>query len=288
MNKKNQIKPAIILCAIVAAVVLAIYFYASFVNGHVADRLSGRLLFVNDSDNLYLYDFKSKDILNITETVGADCCAEATFVSTDVIVMAGKAKIVKFSIEKKEIISEQVWDKGTILDFALCNKDERIYVLSVDNGTYYVSDEAGKEIYRSDNPIDIIEGAPSAHIIYASMTSKIIEINADNGNTVTLHSGDNTVIDMASSDTLIMHCVDNKGHIEAYSYNITKKRNNSCDINRQGLNITSVANVNDSIYIVSAVRNDKITLEVCNGSNMQELGAISAYRPKMILDYIQE
>lgn len=286
MNKKNQVKPALIICTIMAALVIVAFVITSMINRNVVKNTKGKMLYTEGSNGaVVVYDFKdkSKTVTSVTDTFVKD----ASFYS-DGFVFISDLRIGYYSFDTKKTDYYEIPGATELLaldssgdTIAFSYKDalnSYVSVAKISSGTLK-NEVICKDVIAVDDVC--LYGDKVLFCMKKTEGSVLYEIPTKGGQVKSLIKGEAaffTSLSKGGDNIFIIREKDKKGSVANYNYK--KKKITDEKAGNGDMDIKSIAGIYAAKYIACDGQ-----AYVCNGTNMQiiELGADNV----QILDYIE-
>lgn len=288
-NKKQHLKPALILCGVMLAIILVMYISSQKVNKNVAENMTGYMLYTADGGKLYLYDFNEHNTKEIAD--GAD---GAGFMTRDSIFIIKDNTLSLFHSEEgreEEIVSLET---GRILetDYSDSKKTTAVLWESESCQGIDIIDAEGKTQKNLINDISDItsicfsadgksiyfaQDTDSGSCIYALSvsgrdTQKIIDVKDVSVTGTDLYE-----------NTLYLSCTDNA----VYKLNLKTERLSKLEFCSDEYSCRDLCVAYETQYLVVSDKDGSKAIYVCNGSNMDKAD-LEHDKIIELLDYIND
>lgn len=274
MNKKEHLKPAFILCGVVAVVIIILFVVSGNVNKNVVKNLTGKVLYTEEGSGVRQYNFDDGTDTLISGDVSNACYGNFAggkifFAGTD------ENGIWNIYDEDKEVIY-QMPEKAEILGMTAYDKIfAAAYVM---DGEYSIVtyDTVGKkevQLMSSDKEIPALcmddEGE---QIYFAQMDGSdcvLKSVSVSGGNEQKILKGENERITcIAFRNDVLYMCEEKENSSTISQYNLSAKRAVTLEFSSDDYNCVTICPVYDKEYIVSSDKDGVFGVYVCNGSNM--------------------
>ncbi len=290
-QKKEQVKPALIMCAVVGVIIMIVFIAATSVNRNVVSNMKGSVLFYGDG--LKLYDFDSDELTDIA----GEGCFDARFMEQGKIIYAD-GNDNSFSIydtdENKSVTTVRT-ESGQIKELA-CSADYRTVALVVcDDGHYYINTYSGENfaetgtITESENEICGISFDENSKIYYTVYdgTDGYLEAIGISGGTPekVLKSEGERMTELCAAGDYVYITEEKPGDSDIVRYGIKSGKTTVLKFNSDDYNCAGIVAVSDGEYITAGDRDEGWGLYVCNGSNMVRVDAAGQYEILKVTDY---
>ncbi len=296
MNKKNykkNLKRSFIICGIMFVVILLIFAYAVSVNNKVAENMTGRLLYTNESE-LYVYDFDNKENVQpeaLKEVEVEDACFINASDICAAVLCRDKLQIIKCSEDSDE--GKVIFDETGVEEFINLEADrghEKLLAAYKTSDNYTVV----KTINISDGTVNDLVSSNEKDItfvcfnyngdgVYMSAKGKNTLIYSDRMELLCSVNGDAVISTALENGFIISKTDEYRYYYKFYTTNESESKLKFCN----GNNTYALCQLGDNKFIAGSDKNGNGDIYVCNGSNMDPVDAVNNDLKNIPLDYIQ-
>lgn len=296
MNKKNykkNLKSSFIICGIMFVVILLIFALSVSVNNNVAENMTGRLLYMNETE-LLVYDFDNKNILEpalLSDKNVADACLVTEDDICAAVLDGDKLEIItsKVASEKSAELFETDGVKRLITFEADRNKEK--ILLAYENTDNYT---VVKTINISDGIVNdlLMNNEKEITSVCFNYSGDGAYVSAKGTNTLIYSERMELICSIKGNAELVCAFKDgfviSKENEYRYLYKFYIAGGNEsglkfCD----GHNTYTICQVGDNKFIAGSDKSGNTDIYVCNGSNMDPVDAINNDLKNIPLDYIE-
>lgn len=269
MNKKHQLKPSLIMCVILAAVVLFVFAMATRVNKNVVKDYEGTILFVRqgkDNENgLMLYDFGTKE-LAIVSAAGNT----GFFPDKDTVVYAEEGVLYKYDINQKS--SSVYCDTGldSIIKVGFYEDNGTILVLGKTGADYVIESTDKKEIYRTQK--EITDFCGKYFTVADGEKSEVYEFFVSGSTPVSKADFEGRIESVSVTGNAAIFCLDGR----AVTKDLKFSRDGILRFSTSEYYVSRVVPVSDTQFLVTAKKDNGTDMYMCNGSNMVRIDELSS------------
>lgn len=306
-TKRYQIKPALILCGVMALFIVVIFVMAGNINRNVAKNMKGRILYDDVAPDgksaVVMYDFESGESVRISEKAGfADArggvfvrAGKAAFIATD----GGQSCIYIYDTEKGSAEAVAASDGAEYTDIDYSAGKDRFVCLCGDGAKWRIEEIAADGTKISEGPV--FESENRIYAINYSESGEEVYFVQDNGNGGgTLKSVKNSSVKtlyvsekspltgIEAANGALLVCEDGKDGRKIARYNDKRGSLNFLQFNSDGYECAAAAAVSSTQFVVSADAGGHFEIYVCNGSNMVKAEGINSGGDMMVTDYFSE
>lgn len=291
-KKKEQVKPALIMCAVVGIIIIVMFVAANSVNKNVVKNMKGRVLFYGDG--LKMYDFDNDKLTNIS----GQKCFDGMFTDDGRVVFAdGETNVFSIYDLNENKISETIpVDKGEIMNLAYSREKKMAALVICDGDRYMINTYGGDNFTETDTIVDseqeicgicFDEDDRIYYTTYNNGTGILESVEVSGGTPESkLRSDGVKLTDVCVRGDYVYVCEEKPGDSDIVKYGIKLGRVTVPKFNSDEYNCTSIVTVSDEEYISACDRDGKWGLYVCNGSNMVCIENAGTYDKIKVTDYI--
>lgn len=278
MNKKEHLKPAFILCGIVAAIIIILFIFSNNVNKNVVNNMTGRILYTETDGGVKQYSFDDD-----TDTLVSGDIENACFGNyvSDGIIFAGTDEYGVWNIYFSETgartdIFYTLPDKAVLI--ALTGRGSCMAAAYSDGGKYYITaydmekDKEYETLETEDELLSLCFDEECEKIYYTSFNGNesILESVRISGGAdeKLLEAGDERLTFIAFRNDTLYFCEDKDGKRTVSQYILQRNRATVLKFSSDEYNCRTICPVYDEKFIVSSDREGVYEIYVCNGSNM--------------------
>lgn len=290
MNKKNQIKPALIVCAVMALLIVVAFVITSLINRNVVKNTKGTMIYVVEASGkqeLMTYDFREKK--ESSTGIKADSIKDACYCDGSIAFIAdNKVGLYNteansteyFTMEEEaEYISIDFEDNTLCLGYRIGSK-YLVDIIELKNGI--ISGENLGEIAGKLKGICIYDNS----VFYVADNSKEsvfgeITFNTKTQNSI-LKTNDGKFTDLSIKSRNMFLVEQKNSDLVVVSYDFNKKKVSDEKTQESDKKINTVAAVYSRKYLAAS----EDGIYVCNGSNMQKVELSNLSKLK-VLDYME-
>lgn len=306
-TKRYQIKPALILCGVMALFIVVIFVMAGNINRNVAKNMKGRILYdeiaPDGSSAVVMYDFESGESVRISEKAGFDSARGGVFIGADktafIVTDGGQSGIYIYDVKKGSAETAAVTDKAEYIDIDYFAGKDR-FVCLFGGGTEWRIEEIAADgtkisegsVFESENRIYAVSYSESGEEIY------FVQDNGNGGGTLksvkdsrvkTLYVSEKSPITgIEAANGALLVCEDGKDGRRIAQYNDKRESLNFLQFNSDSYECAAAAAVSSTQFVVSADKGGHFEIYVCNGSNMVRAEGINSDGDMMVTDYFPE
>ena len=306
-NKRYQLKPALILCGAMAALIIVIFIMAGNKNRNVAKNMKGQLLYdevsADEKSAVVMYDFASGESLRISEEAGFDDAFGGVFAGENkaaFIARDGERNgIYIYDYAKKQSDVIALSDDIRYLDLDYCGKKNGFICLCSDVGEWRIEEISSDTDNKTENPLFISEN--EIYALKYSEEGDAVYFVHENGNgggvlkcvkgsqQTTLYVSEKTRLQgLEVLDKTILVCENGERGRKIAQYNAKRSALDSLKFNSDGYECAAVSAVSSTQFIVSADIGGRFEIYVCNGSNIVRAEGINSDKDMIVSDYIRE
>lgn len=312
-NKRYQLKPALIMCAVMAALIIVIFVMAGNINRNVAKNMKGRLLYdevsADGKSAVLLYDFTSGESAEISAEAGFDDAFGGVFAGENkaaFIARDGKQSgIYIYDFAKKQTDAVIVSEDADYLDFDYCAEKNcfaclcrnggswRIEEILADGGKASGSDKdngSGEALFSSENEIYALkysETGDAVYFVHANGNGGGILKSVKGSKLTTLYVSEKTaLVGLEAADNTLFVCEKGEKGRKIAQYNEKRGSLAILKFNSDNYECAAVSAVSSTQFIVSADINGSFEIYVCNGSNIVRAEKINSDNDMIVSDYI--
>ena len=287
-QKKNQIKPALIICAVFAGIILFLYINALNVNKNVFNSLDGEILYTSDG-SLRLYDCTEKTIRS--DVLSDIQVSKAVFFTDDTCVALGEGVLYLITRDGDSFDSRAVDCEKKLTDFspnpadnviyALSSEDEDSFILTINPDTLEVN-----EFYDSREEIlALCLGTNGLLYLSAQQDGKgtVNELKlSDKSMSQALSTEEGVFTDLEIYDgTLYM--TDDAG--KTTYYNTSLKKAYEAAFNSNDLKVIKAVPIYEKLFGVTFSEENKLNMYICNGTNRVAVEISDTAENRIFMDY---
>ncbi|MCM1308765.1 MAG: hypothetical protein NC223_09225 [Butyrivibrio sp.] len=309
-NKRYQLKPALILCGAMTALIIVIFVMAGNINRNVAKNMKGRLLYDEAADggksSVVMYDFTSEESARISEDAGFDDAFggvfagehKTAFIARD----GGRNGIYIYDSDKKSAETAAVSDSVGYLDLDYCASRESLVCLCRGGGKWWIEEiPADKEHSPADNGENAVFTSENEIRALCCSEEGDVYFVHDNGNgggvlkvikasrTETLYVSEKTELcGVDASNGAVLVCENGEKGRAVLQYNAKRSLLDRLKFNSDEYECAAPLAVSSTQFIVSADIRGSFEIYVCNGSNIVRAEKIVSERDMFVTDYASE
>lgn len=301
MNKKNykkNLRTSFIICGIMFVIILLIFVLSSYVNKNVAENMTGKLLFINESETgskVHVYDFDNKrtseiqGLENIGDISGAQfgkdgsicaavftddilkimCCKTNQSDAEELMVQKGVKRLISYEADRnrEKLLVAYENQQGENVAKIINLTDESVTELFVDNE---------KEItsvcfnYAGDGAYVATEGQNT--LVYSDSLSLQFSIK-----------GDAKLVTAWENGFLLSRHEDYDYMYKFYTKSESESKLQFCDEH----NTYAACLITKDKFIAGSDKAGNGDIYVCNGSNMDPVEAVNNDMKNIPADYIE-
>lgn len=273
-QKREQIKPALIMCSVLGVIIIVMFIAANSVNRNVVRDMKGEVLFY--CDGIKLYDFDNDKLSEIARS----SCFDGKFTGDGKIVYAdGESN--GFSIydpAENKVLQTVSIEKGRIKGLTYSPENKTVLLIICDDDRYLINAYSGDDfsdvrtIADSEYEIcglDVCDGGDVYYTVYDG-NAGILESVGIMGKTPVkeLQSDGERLTAPCAVKDFVYICENKSTDSEIVKYSKKLGKATVPKFNSDEYNCTSIVTVSDEEYITSCDKDGKWGLYVCNGSNI--------------------
>lgn len=298
MNKKDHLKPAFILCGVVAIVIIILFLLSGNVNKNVVSNMTGKILYTEDGSGVRQYDFDDGTDILISGNIENACWGSF---AGDKILFAGTDESGSWSIyfydsdtKNTEALYRIPAGAELVGMTARSNYAAAAYFLNEEYfiDIYDIANSSGNSIVAADEEIlAICIDDDCSKIYYTQMKNDNCvakSVNLSGGNEQEILKAEKERISYIAfrGDSLYM-CEDKNGNKTISQYSAKSQKATTLKFSSEDYNCTNICPVYDTEYIVSSDKGGVYELYVCNGSNMVKADGIGGVKDCFVTAYLK-
>ncbi len=307
-NKKYQLKPALILCGVMAALIIAVFIMAGNVNRNVAKNMSGRILYDcvsgDGASSVELYDFNEKKSVGVSGAAGFGCAFGGVFAGKNraafIVDDGAGSGICVYDLDGERALATVMSEKFRYLDIDYCEKTNRIACLCSDGAGWWIEEItpegdriSGDPVFTLDKEIYAISYTEAGDGIYfvhengGGGNFKRVDIKDSRLSTLYVPEKETLTGVSVREDTVLLFEKAGEGR-EIIRYDNKKGRIYRLEFNSGEYRCAAAVPVSSTQYLVSCDAGGRFEIYVCNGSNMVKAEGLLQDAELIISDYISD
>lgn len=301
MNKKNykkNLKRSFIICGIMFVIILLIFVLSIYVNKNVAENMTGKMLYINESENdseVLVYDFDNKKILEVSGLKKVDGIAGAQFIKDGIICAAAFAdnelRIISCRAEASdnEELMVQKDVKRLISYEADRNREKLLIAYENQNGEIVaklINPEDGNVtdlFVDNEKEITSVCFNYDGDGAYVAAEGKNTLIYSDNLSLQFSMKGEARLVTAWENGFLVSRDDDYAYMYKFYTKSESETKLQFCD----GHNTYAACLITKDKFIAGSDKAGNGDIYVCNGSNMDPVEAVNNDMKNIPVDYIE-
>lgn len=306
-NKRYQIKPALILCGVMALFIVVIFVMAGNINRNVAKNMKGRILCDEISpdgkSSVVMYDFETGESVRISEKAGLGSAKNGIFTASDKAAFIAedgeRSAIYIYDMEKGSAETVSISDGWRYLDIDYCAGKDRFVCLCGDGKGWMIEEIAADGTKISETPV--FESENAIHALNYSDSGDEVYFVHDNGNgggtlksvkdlrVKTLYVSEKSLLTgVEAANGALLVCEQGKDGRRIAQYNDKRGSLSILKFNSDDYECAAAVAVSSTQFIVSADAGGHFEIYVCNGSNMVRAEKINSDKDLIVTDYFLE
>lgn len=286
-NKKHQLKPALILCFVVFAVIMIMYIISGNVNKNVVENMKGQVIY-KQGENLCMYDFDERKESTLVEDTDFE---KALFYGEDFYLYLSNGNLYIYGEDSKAFT-----DSGKVIDFDCSNYNEDIVYIIEDNDKYVIYRYDAKEdetesVYESDKEIYSVAFSDEHDNIFYTENNKdetiLYCIDEKDKTKEWIRAKDIVLDNVEIREKMVFLTQLQDGTTDSIiRYVKGASKATELDFNSKEYNCTNLVPVYDEQYLVTSDKSGAYRIYVCNGSNMVEVTGAGTDKEIVLMDYM--